>query len=163
VKRGELLEELTMEAASSRRLLERIPEERLAWRPHEKSMTLGQLGLHIALLPLGITELVAQLRSEVPTVPLDQPAGVGEILNALDRSIETAKAKISEWDDGALDEEWEMTREGKTLLRMKRGWVLRTILMNHTCHHRGQLSVYLRLLDVPLPSIYGPTADEAMF
>lgn len=140
-----------------------MPEEHLTWKPHAKSMTLGQLALHIALLPVGITELITPLETELPIVPLDQPASVGQVTAALDDGVQHAARKLAAWGDDGLAARWRMTGDGRTLLEMTRADVIRSILLNHTCHHRGQLTVYLRLLDVPLPPVYGPTADSPMF
>jgi uncharacterized damage-inducible protein DinB len=126
-------------------------------------MTLGQLALHIAQLPRGIAELLADLDTEVPRVPLRDDASVAEILATLDESVPFAKERLAAWGDEGLAARWRMTREGKTLLEMPRMAMWRSVMLNHWYHHRGQLTVYLRLLDVPLPSIYGPTADENVF
>ena len=155
--------ELATEAAGTRRVLERLPEDRLDWRPHPKSMTLGQLALHLAQLPLGIASLVEPDVVELPTVPLTQPASRTEILEALDRSLAHATERLGGWSDAELDAPWSLTREGAVVLTMPRGELLRTLLFNHGYHHRGQLTVYLRLLDVPVPALYGPTADERIF
>ena len=158
-----LAAELTTEAAGTRRVLERLPEDRLDWRPHPKSMTLGQLALHLAQLPLGIASLVEPDVAELPIVPLTQPASRAEIVEALDRSLAHAHERLARWSDADLDAPWSLTHAGTVLLTMPRGELLRTLLFNHGYHHRGQLTVYLRLLDVPVPSLYGPTADERLF
>ena len=160
---GTLAAELATEAAGTRRVLERLPEDRLDWRPHPKSMTLGQLALHLAQLPYGIAALVEPDVVELPTVPLTQPASRAEIVEALDRSLAHATERLSRWSDAELDAPWSLTREGAVLLTMPRGELLRTLLFNHGYHHRGQLTVYLRLLDVPVPALFGPTADEQLF
>ena len=160
---GRLIAELTRESETTRRALERVPEDQLAWRPHPKSMSIGQLALHVAQLPLGITMLVERLTTGLPTVPLDQPASRAEILEALDRSVGYAAERLGGWSDADLDAEWRLTDGDAVLLARPRGDVLRTLLFNHTYHHRGQLTVYLRLLGVPLPPVYGPTADENPF
>lgn len=152
--------ELREEAGATRRLLERVPEEKLSWRPHPKSSSLGELAMHIALLPMGIVELVKGRESEVPNVPRTEAHSRAELLESFDQSIATAVAKIDGWGDAGLAEPWRLTRGGRTLIELPRGGMIRTILLNHWYHHRGQLTVYLRLLDVPLPSIYGPTADD---
>lgn len=155
--------ELTREAATTRRVLERVPESQLAWRPHPKSMTLGQLAFHIASLPRGIAELLADLDAEVPRVALREDASVAEILATLDESVPFANERLAAWGDEGLAARWRMKRGEKTLLEMPRMAMWRSVMLNHWYHHRGQLTVYLRLLDVPLPSIYGPTADENAF
>ncbi|MEA2488943.1 MAG: hypothetical protein QOH21_735 [Acidobacteriota bacterium] len=155
--------ELTREAATTRRVLERVPEERLGWKPHEKSMSLGQLAYHIASLPEGIAKLLTNLSAEVPFVPLPEQTSVAEILATLERTVPIAAAQLIAWGDAGLQEMWRMTREGQTLMEMPRIAMVRSVMLNHWYHHRGQLTVYLRLLDVPLPSVYGPTADENPF
>ncbi|MGH7458655.1 MAG: DinB family protein [Longimicrobiaceae bacterium] len=158
-----LIAELTQEAATTRRVLERVPEEKLSWAPHPKSMSLGQLSLHIAGLPRGIVELLSELTAEVPTVALPEATSVDEILSALDEGLAVATAKLTEWGDEGLTAEWTMTRGADTVLAMPRVAMVRTIMLNQIYHHRGQLTVYLRLLDVPVPPVYGPTADEDPF
>jgi uncharacterized damage-inducible protein DinB len=155
-----MIAELTRESETTRRVLERVPEDRLSWKPHAKSMSLGQLALHVAQLPLGISMLVERLTVDLPTVPLVEPASRREILDALDRSVAHATERLTAWGDEGLRAQWTLTRDGVALTAMPRGEVLRTLMLNHTYHHRGQLTVYLRLLDVPLPPVYGPTADE---
>ena len=158
-----MIAELQRESEATRRVLERVPEQHLEWRPHTKSMTVGQLALHLAQLPLGIAMLVEQLRVPLPTVPLDQPQAVRELLDALDRSVAHATARLEAWGDAGLDAVWSLEHEGQVLIAQPRGEILRTLMLNHSYHHRGQLAVYLRLLHVPVPPIYGPTADETPF
>lgn len=158
-----LVAELTRESEATRRVLERVPEDRLAWRPHPKSMTLGELALHLAQLPLGIASLVEPLTVEMPTVPRGQPATRAEILEALDRSVAYATERLAAWGDAGLAALWTLTIGGAAAATMPRGEVLRSLMLNHSYHHRGQLTVYLRLLGVPVPPVYGPTADENPF
>lgn len=158
-----LIAELTSESETTRRLLERLPEDRLAWRPHAKSMSLGQLALHFAQLPLGITAIVERPTAEVPDVPLPEPTSRREVLDALEGSVAQAVERLAAWGDAGLDAPFAFTRHGAVVARMSRGEALRSLLLNHVYHHRGQLTVYLRLLDVPLPPVYGPTADEQLF
>lgn len=155
-----LMAELAQEAGTTRRLLERVPEAHLTWKPHPKSMTLGQLAAHIANLPRGITDLALKLETEAPVVPLPGDLSLPEILGILEQSVATAAERLAAWGDEGLAQTWRLTRGGQTVFEMPRAAVIRTILLNHWYHHRGQLTVYLRLLDVPLPSVYGPTADE---
>jgi uncharacterized damage-inducible protein DinB len=155
--------ELTREAATTRRVLERVPESQLAWKPHEKSMSLGQLAYHIAILPRSISNLLTELQVEPPRVPLPENTPVAEMLALLDAAVPYATAKLAEWGDEGLAARWRMIREGKTVFDMPRAAMVRSVMLNHWYHHRGQLTVYLRLLDVPLPSVYGPSADERPF
>jgi uncharacterized damage-inducible protein DinB len=157
-----LAAELTREAVPTRRILERIPESQLAWKPHAKSMGLGQLAFHIAILPRAIADLVAS-DTEAPTFAPREDATLAEILSALDESVPYAIERLTAWGDDGLFAPWRMTSGGKTLLELPRIGMVRGVMLNHWYHHRGQLTVYLRLLDVPLPSIYGPSADENPF
>jgi uncharacterized damage-inducible protein DinB len=160
---GAFAAELQQEAATTRRLLERVPEQQLDWRPHPKSMSLGQLAYHIASLPSGIAEILTTLDAAVPTAPLPEGTPVAEMLAALDRGVPYAVAKLEEWGDAGLAEQWRMSRDGRTIMAMPRLAMVRSVMLNHWYHHRGQLTVYLRILEVPLPSVYGPSADEKVF
>ena len=155
--------ELKQEAAATRKVLGRVPADRFAWKPHEKSTSLGKLALHIARLPRGIAEVLEQEVAEVPKVPMPEPASVEELLSTLEESVAYASAKLAEWGDEGLSVIWTMTSNGRTLMQMPRAAFVRSVMLNHSYHHRGQLTVYLRLLDVPLPVVYGPTADENPF
>ena len=157
------IQELTQEAATTRRVLERIPEAKLTWTPHQKSMTIGQLGWHLAALPRGIADLLSELERDAPNVPRPQPATVAEILAALDENIPYAVNKIREWGDEGLQQLWTLKFQGRTVFQIPRMAAVRAIMLNHTYHHRGQLTVYLRLLDVAVPSVFGPSADENPF
>jgi uncharacterized damage-inducible protein DinB len=159
----QFIAELRGETATTRRVLERVPASRYSWKPHPKSMSLGELAHHIAVLPRGITDLITELETEVPTVPRQEPTSPEELLGALDSSVAYAVEKLSAWSDVDLAAAWRMTGGGRTLLEMPRMAMFRSVMLNHWYHHRGQLTVYLRLLDVPLPSVYGPTADESRF
>jgi uncharacterized damage-inducible protein DinB len=160
-----MLGEFRQEAATTRRVLERVPEEKLAWKPHPKSMSLGQLANHIAMIPGGLSK-VAQLSefdiaSAKFTAP--DPRDVQEILNTLDESVKTASAYFAGLSDADAMATWKFVNGDKTLMAMPRAAMIRGILLNHWYHHRGQLSVYLRLLDVSVPAIYGRSADESPF
>lgn len=158
-----LIAELTAEADATRRTIARLPEDRLDWRPHPRSMALGELALHLAQLPYGIASMVDELTVDVPEVPRPQPASRQKVLDALDAGVAFAAERLTSWGDAGLDAIWTMQLGGVPLFSVTRYEAIRTILMNQTCHHRGQLTVYLRLLDVPVPSIYGPSADENPF
>src|SRR5512140_3161863 len=151
----QLAAELTREAPVTRRLIERIPEDKLDWKPHAKSMSVGQLAYHLAVLPMVIPELASELTREAPRPPQPQPATVAEILAKLDECVAAGAAKILTWSDADLFETWRLTNGGATILESPRVGVIRSVLLNHWYHHRGQLTVYLRLLDVALPSTYG--------
>lgn len=159
-----LLPEFDHEMGATRRLLERVPEADFAWKPHDKSFPLGHLAAHIANLPtwVGITmdgtELdTADIGEEARPQP---PASTAELLQRFDENVKKARAKIDEQIDPAFFAPWSLKNGGQVMFTMPKVSVLRTFVMNHLIHHRGQLTVYLRLRNVPLPSIYGPTADE---
>lgn len=153
------LRELDLEMETTRRLLERVPPDRLDWRPHPKSMTMGELAEHVAELATW------GLRIDEPSfeegtrrrVPYDS---VGELLARFDENVAASRAAIAGKTDEDLRERLTVTR-GRTTYRMSKASVLRRVFLNHLIHHRGQLSVYLRANDVPLPPIYGASADEA--
>lgn len=157
-----MLQEMEQEAKATRRLLERIPEDKLTWKPHPKSLSLGQLAIHIAGIPGRIAE-VAQLDVFEPRQQYAEPADRAEILALFDWSLGRARELLPGMDDAKLMSPWSAMVKGKTIMTIPRVAVLRTIAMNHLYHHRGELVVYLRLLDVPVPSVYGPTADENPF
>lgn len=152
--------ELEQEAATTRRVLERVPEDRLSWAPHPKSMMLGQLAYHVAVLPEAIAGLLSELTVEAPDVPLPEAKSVEEILATHDRSVAAAREALAGWGEDGLRQEWQLVQGGRTLIAAPRNVMVRSLMMSHIYHHRGQLTVYLRLLDVPVPSVYGPSADE---
>jgi uncharacterized damage-inducible protein DinB len=160
---GSLIDELTREAETTRRVLERVPEDKLSWKPHAKSMSLGQLALHVAQTPGGVADFISEPEREAPEFSRPEPSSRRELLAALEQSVASAKAKLSGWGDAGLMAEWKMKRGGDTLLALPRIGMVRSIMLNHWYHHRGQLVVYLRLLEVPVPSVYGPSADENPF
>ena len=159
-----MVAELEHEAEPTRRLLERVPADKLGWKPHAKSRTLGQLAMHVATTPGALAELAHLDTFAFENAPADvEPKSVQEIVDAHDASAANAKTQLGRMDDTKVMGSWKGTMGGKTLFEMPRIGLLRSIMLNHWYHHRGQLSVYLRELDVPLPSIYGPTADENPF
>jgi uncharacterized damage-inducible protein DinB len=158
-----ILLEIEQEAQTTKRVLDRIPEDKLGWRPHPKSFSLGQLALHIASVPRSVTAAVVPDHMEVPNFSQPQPDSRQEVLDTFSESLESAKETLKKMDDARLTSMWSLTRNGETLMALPRIGFLRSILMNHVYHHRGQLSVYLRMLEVPVPSIYGPSADENPF
>jgi uncharacterized damage-inducible protein DinB len=160
-----LLPELDHETGVTRRLLARVPGEQHAWKPHVRSMSLGRLAVHIGHL---FTWGVVTLGTEA--CDLDDPAvqamqaspftTTDALLAAFDQKASQFRAALATATDGELLVPWTLKKSGGSLFTMPRVSVLRSMVLNHSVHHRGQLSVYLRLLDVPLPAIYGPTADE---
>jgi uncharacterized damage-inducible protein DinB len=159
-----LLAELEQEAATTRRVLERVPQAHLSWKPHPKSMSLGQLALHIATVPGNVAELAAMDTVPVPPQFVQPEAGTAaELLPALTASVAKARAHLGSFDDAAMAATWRLMNGGHEVMTMPRAAIVRAIMLNHWYHHRGQLLVYLRLLDLPVPSVYGPTADENPF
>ncbi|MBI1763550.1 MAG: DinB family protein [Acidobacteria bacterium] len=159
-----ILPELEQEAATTKRVLERVPTDKLDYCPGPKAMTLGQLAYHVATIPGGIASFLNLDTFEVPD--FGNPPAVGaaaELLPLLDGSVAQAKELLGQWDDARMLATFSVTNGGKTVLAAPRIGIVRSIMLNHWYHHRGQLSTYLRALDVPLPSIYGPSADENPF
>jgi uncharacterized damage-inducible protein DinB len=156
------LAEFEQELGATRKFLERVPAERLAWRPHEKSMTVGQLALHIAQTPAGVLRLSLTDEAAPPdfSAGRPQPATLREILDALDQSAAYLRQTLPTIDDGRMRETFRMVLGGRTLMALPRAAFLRNVMLNHWYHHRGQLGVYLRLLGAAVPSSYGPSGDE---
>jgi uncharacterized damage-inducible protein DinB len=159
-----MLQELEQEAQTTRRVLERVPDNKLAWRPHEKARTLGELALHVAMVPGAVAELAAtQSTVQAPQFTDLSPTSAAELIPALDESIAKAKKVLGGMDDITLMATWRMMQGEREVFALPRIALLRSVMLNHWYHHRGQLTVYLRELDVPIPSIYGPSADENPF
>jgi uncharacterized damage-inducible protein DinB len=162
-----ILGELDVENATTRRVLERVPSDKLTWKPHPKSMSLGELALHVAMTPGYITEGWACKDSidfgKGGGGKPPEPTSTQDILAAHDESVKKTKSALAQIGDDGLRQQWTATMNGATVFNMPKAALVRSIVLNHTYHHRGQLSVYLRLLDVSVPSIYGPSADESPF
>jgi uncharacterized damage-inducible protein DinB len=158
-----ILMELEQESKSTRRVLERVPENKLTWRPHPRSYSLGQLALHVATIPEAIAHLASQDPFEITSFSQSEARSRKEILEGLESSLKAAKQILNGFDDASMMATWHATRDGVELMALPRMAMLRTIMLNHLYHHRGQLLVYLRMNEVPLPSVYGPTADENPF
>jgi uncharacterized damage-inducible protein DinB len=159
-----LLAELEQEAVATLRVLERVPQAHLSWKPHPKSMSLGQLALHVATVPGNVAELAAaDVVSEPPSFVRSEAATTAELAPSLTESLAKAKRALGGFDDARMGAIWRMQRGGNDVLAMPRVAFVRAIMLNHWYHHRGQLLVYLRLLDQSVPSVYGPTADENPF
>ena len=159
--RDTLLAEYDHEIATTRRVLERVPTERLSWRPHERSMTLGGLAQHVANIPNWATAILDDVVFELTSAPLNlgEPDSYAAIM-ALFKESTTRARKALDKSDGELSATWTLRRNGHEVFTMPRTAAFRTFVVNHIVHHRGQLSVYLRLNDIPVPAIYGPSADE---
>jgi uncharacterized damage-inducible protein DinB len=158
-----LLQELEQEAQTTRRVLERVPDNKLGWKPHEKARTLGELAMHVATVPGNIAELASRSPVQVQNVPEVSPGNASELIPAMDQSVAKAKRVLGGMDDATLNETWTLMRGDRKILDLPRGAFLRSVMLNHWYHHRGQLSTYLRALGQPVPSIYGPSADENPF
>ncbi len=156
-----LLPEFDHEMATTRKLLERVPETQLGWKPHERSMSLGRLATHLAELPQWAKHIICEDEINLTGgyTPREEQS-VTAILSQFDTSIAETRRLIAAKSDAELMAPWTFKANGKTLFTMPRAAVLRGMLFNHMVHHRGQLSVYLRLQNVPVPAIYGPSADE---
>ena len=157
-----LLAEFEHEAGATRRMLERLPEEKLAWRPHEKSMTLSRLACHIAEMPQWAGTILDQTELDLATggyQPVEH-GSVAQILEFFDANVASFKESLAGRSDEEFFVYWKMTYGEKVVLDLPRIAALRGFVLSHVVHHRGQLSVYLRLLDVELPQVYGPTADD---
>ena len=155
------LQELDAETPYTQRLLARVPNDKLTWRPHPKSRSLGVLAFHIAHLPAALAELASKSDIQVFQLVDPVPTSTAEIVATLDESVAKAKHLLAGIDDTAMGAPWRMLDGTKVLIEMPRRTLLRATMFNHWYHHRGQLTVYLRELDVPLPATYGPSADEA--
>jgi uncharacterized damage-inducible protein DinB len=155
-----LIAEFEQQAPVTRRFLERLPDEKLTWKPHPKSMTAGQLAFHLAAVPGSVARFALINPAQAPDFNFPQPASVNEVLRALDESIETVRSVLQSMDDTAMNEIWRMNAGEKEVFAQPRGLFLRNAMLNHWYQHRGQFGVYLRLLDIPVPASWGPSADE---
>jgi uncharacterized damage-inducible protein DinB len=160
-----LISEIEREAKSTERILEAVPADKLDWKPHVKSMSLGDLAWHIAILPRNaILGLETGERDIATAKPSPRPADAGDIVAKFKQNIVDLRAVLLAWDDQRLlTEKFAFKNEGEVITAFPKAAFIRTVLMNHSIHHRGQLTVYLRLLDVPVPAMYGRTADENTF
>ncbi len=154
-----LLPEFDHEMATTRRLLERVPDEKAQWKPHPKSFALGHLAQLVSWMPGWIATTLRETSLDFAAAPPYSFEATETLVAAFDDNVREAREAIATTPEADWEETWSLTRDGRTLFSDRRATVVRTHV-NHLIHHRGQLSVYLRLVDVPLPSIYGPTADE---
>ena len=159
-----ILPEFDHEMGTTRRVLERVPEADLKWRPHDKSFNLGQLAAHVANIPTWVTPTIDNTIFDLATLGEDarpkEPVSVGELVARFDSNVKAARKRLEELTDATLLGMWTLKQGEYEVFTMPKASVLRTFVMNHLIHHRGQLTVYLRLRNIPLPSVYGPTADE---
>ena len=158
-----LLPEFDHEMGTTRRLLERVPENRIDWKPHEKSWTLGQLAQHVATLPMWGSLTLLQSELDLAATPDQAPIRTqAGLLAHFDGHVTQTRAALVGKTDAELMAPWALKRGSDTIFSMPKVAVWRSFVLSHLIHHRGQLSVYLRINDVPVPSIYGPSADEGI-
>ena len=160
-----VLPEFDQEMANTRKALERVPTAKFSWKPHPKSSEFGALAAHITNLPdwAGLTMQADSFDYAPPGAPPYQTpkyASTEELVAAFDKSVAQARSALAAADDATFLAPWSLLAGGKTMMTMPRIAVIRTFVMNHTIHHRAQLGVYLRLNDIPVPGVYGPSADE---
>jgi uncharacterized damage-inducible protein DinB len=159
-----LLPEFDREMGLTRRVLERVPDGQFAWKPHDRSMTLGRLAEHLAQLPEWATITITQSGIEMGPPPPDHqpPATRAAVLGLFDQNVAKARPTLSGRSDAELMAPWTLKAQGKEVFTMPKAVVLRSFVFNHLVHHRGQMTVYLRMHDIAIPSIYGPSGDEQM-
>ena len=161
-----LLPEFDREMGSTRRVLERIPDGQFGWQPHPKSMTLGRLAEHLAELPQWVGVTVGQSEFDMGTARRPEgyasPETRDTVLAMFDANVASARSALADKTDAELLAPWTLLKSGQAMFTMPKAGVLRAFVMNHIVHHRGQMTIYLRLHNVPLPSIYGPSADESI-
>jgi uncharacterized damage-inducible protein DinB len=160
-----LLPEFDQEMANTRKVLERVPAAKFSWKPHPKSFEFGALAAHVANMPdwAGLTLTTDSFDYAPPGAPPHQTpkfSSTEDLLAAFDKSVAQARAALVTAEDSTMLAPWSLQAGGKTMMTMPRVAVIRSFVMNHTIHHRAQLGVYLRLNDIPVPGLYGPSADE---
>jgi uncharacterized damage-inducible protein DinB len=161
-----MMPEIEQEMAQTRKTLARVPDDKFSYKPHEKSMEMGALALHIAMMAdWGADTLVSD---DFDVAPVNGPAyqmptakTSAELLALFDKAVERLKTNLAKTDDAAMMKQWSLLQGGRPLFSMPRAAVMRGMILNHMVHHRGQLTVYLRMCNVPVPALYGPSADEA--
>ena len=163
-----MLPEFDQEMANTRKTLERVPEDKLAWKPHVKSTSLGGLATHLGNIPSWVKNTFEQDQLDIappgaPPFRLEEAKSRSELLAAFDKNVANARPALESASDVQWRGPWSLLHGGNKIFTMPRTAVMRSFVMNHLIHHRAQLGVYLRLLDVPVPSIYGPSADEGGF
>ena len=160
-----LIEELQIEAEATKKLLDSVPSEKLTWKPHEKSMTLGQLAFHVASIPGNISAFLDMDGLDASTVEFKapQPETAAEIQEKFAASISIARQQLEALTDARAAESCRLTMGEQEIWRLPDSALARTLMLNHIYHHRGQMTVYLRLLDIPVPVVYGRTADVNPF
>jgi uncharacterized damage-inducible protein DinB len=155
------LPEFDQEMADTLKILDCVPEDKFSWKPHEKSMTLGRLASHVAEMPNWTLVTINQDKLEL--TPSNKPFNAtkrAELIDTFNTNVASAREALAGASDDHLGKVWSLSYNGQTMFSLPRAAVLRNMVMSHMIHHRGQLSVYLRLLDVPIPGMYGPSADQ---
>jgi uncharacterized damage-inducible protein DinB len=156
-----LLAEFETQALITRKFLERLPGDKLTWKPHERSMSAGQLAYHLAFVPGGVVRFALTNPAQAPDfAKFPQPANRQEILKTFEESIAAVRSLLPKFDDAAMRETWRMVLGGREVLAQPRAEFLRDVMLSHWYQHRGQFSVYLRMLNVAVPASWGPSADE---
>lgn len=160
-----MLPEFDQEMASTRKTLERVPDDKFAFKPHEKSGALGWLAGHVAMMPIWLTTTIKQDSLDIAPVgrepvKLPEVKNRQDLLDVFDKSVAEARPALAGISDEDLMKPWSLLQGGQPIFTMPRISVIRSVVLNHMIHHRGQLTVYLRLNDIPVPGLYGPSADE---
>jgi len=156
-----LLPEFDHEMATTRRVLDRVPDAKLSWKPHDKSMSFAELATHLARIPFWCTATLSGSSLDLATMERPKPdSSRADVLKGYDERVAQARAMLAQATDSELLSPWTLKHGDQVFFTMPKISVLRSFVMNHSIHHRAQLSVYLRLNDIPVPAIYGPTADE---
>ncbi len=155
-----LLAEFETQAPVTRRFLERLPADKLTWKPHAKSLSAGQLAYHLASVPGGVVRIVQTSPVQAPNFRFPEATSIQQVLDLLDESIATVRTVLPSFDDNAMQETWRLVAGDQEILAVPRGLFLRDVMFSHWYQHRGQFSVYLRLLNVAVPASWGPSADE---
>jgi uncharacterized damage-inducible protein DinB len=155
-----LLAEFETQAPVTRRFLERLPADKLTWKPHTKSLSAGQLAYHLATVPGSVVRFVQTSPVQAPNFQFPEATSIQQVLDLLDDSIATVRNVLPTFDDNAMQETWRLVAGDQEILAVPRGLFLRDVMLSHWYQHRGQFSVYLRLLNVAVPASWGPSADE---
>jgi uncharacterized damage-inducible protein DinB len=156
-----LLAEFEIQAPITRRFLERLPEDKLTWKPHNRSLSAGQLAYHLAFVPAAVVRLVQDNPVQARTAfDFPQPTSCQEVLAKFDEGVAVVRETLRQFDDQAMKETWRLMRDDEEVMAEPRAQFLRDVMLSHWYQHRGQFSVYLRLLNVPVPASWGPSGDE---
>jgi len=156
-----LLSEFEQQAPITRRYIERLPKDKLTWKPHEKSMTAGQLAFHLASVPGGVIRATQSNPAELQSLPtFPQPENLDDCLRTFDESVAAVRQILPAFEDATMHETWRLSIAGKLVVEEPRQQFIRDVMLSHWYQHRGQFSVYLRMLGAPVPASWGPSADE---